>query len=147
MILPGLHISENEIRGKQVVSVKLDTSRLTSNKTYTTVLVLNTNGDMVRLPVSCVVSPVTTEILPDVNKRDKDGYTPLNVTRKVGQNIGRGLLGVLVGGLFAFIGLLVGGIVSLPLVLLFGNENMTAYTGVLGFIIGAIYGFTSVWFK
>ena len=67
----GLRISESKIRGEGVVSVKLDASQLTPNKMYQTVLVFNTNGGMVRVPVSC-------NIIEDINKRDKDGNTPLH---------------------------------------------------------------------
>ena len=70
--MPGLQVSDTEIRGGGAVSVKLDASRLTPNKTHHTVLVFNTNGGMMRVPVSCAVILV-------VNTKDKDGKTPLHI--------------------------------------------------------------------
>ena len=69
--MPGLQVLGTEIQGGGVVSVKLDASQLTPNKMYQTVLVFNTNGGMMRVPVSC-------NIIEDINKRDKDGNTPLH---------------------------------------------------------------------
>ena len=54
--LPGLQISNTYIRGSGVVSVKLDTSQLTPNKTYQTTLTVNTKHETLEIPISCYVS-------------------------------------------------------------------------------------------
>ena len=73
--MPGLQVSGTEIQGGGVVSVKLDTSRLTPNETHQSVLVFDTNGSVMGLPVSCSVIP---KAVPDVNTKDADGNTPLH---------------------------------------------------------------------
>lgn len=54
--LSGLQISNENIRGRGVVSVKLDTSQLTPNKTYQTTLEVNTKHETLEIPISCYVS-------------------------------------------------------------------------------------------
>lgn len=54
--LLGLGISNTHIRDRGVVSVKLDTSQLTPNKTYQTTLEVNTKNGTLEIPVSCYVS-------------------------------------------------------------------------------------------
>ena len=50
----GLWLSSTTIRGKAVLTVTLDTSRLAVNQTHNTALVIKTNGRELRVPISCV---------------------------------------------------------------------------------------------
>ena len=52
--IPGLRLSSTTIRGKAVLTVTLDTSRLAVNQTHNTALVITTNGSELRVPISCV---------------------------------------------------------------------------------------------
>ena len=52
--MPGLRLSSTTIRGKAVLTVTLDTSRLAVNQTHNTALVIKTNGSELRVPISCV---------------------------------------------------------------------------------------------
>ena len=88
--MPGLLVSDTVIRGESVISVKLDASRLTPDKTHQTTFVLNTNGGMVRVPVSCDVIPIKTiEEIPaflrvkERLKTDKDDNTLLHTVAEV----------------------------------------------------------------
>ena len=52
--MQGLRLSSTTIRGKAVLTVTLDTSRLAVNQTHQTALVITTNGGELRVPISCV---------------------------------------------------------------------------------------------
>ena len=52
--MPGLRLSSTTIRGKAVLTVTLDTSRLAVNQTHNTALVIKTNRSELRVPISCV---------------------------------------------------------------------------------------------
>ncbi len=54
--LPGLRISNTHIQDRGVISVKLDTSRLTPNKTYQTTLEVNTKNETLEIPISCYIT-------------------------------------------------------------------------------------------
>ena len=81
--IPELQISDTEIRDEGVVSVQLDASQLLANKTHQTALVFNTNGGMMRLPVSCSVIP---KAISDVNTKDADGNTSLHLAARAGDH-------------------------------------------------------------
>ena len=76
--IPWLQVSETEIRGDGVVSIELDTSQLTPNKTHETALVINTNGGSLTIPVCCNTPLTKTKVLPNVNAKDENGWTPLH---------------------------------------------------------------------
>ena len=69
--MSGLQISETEIRGEGSVSVKLDASYLSANKTYQTDLVFSTNGGMVRVPISCDIIQEPTRVVRDVKVNNR----------------------------------------------------------------------------
>lgn len=70
--MPGLQVLDTEIQGGAVISVKLDPSLLTPNKTYQIALVFKTNGGMIRVLVSC-------NIILNVNTKNEYGETPLHI--------------------------------------------------------------------
>lgn len=62
--LPGLQISQHEIRGKATVTLTLEPQHLAVKRGYHTELVVDTNGGVLRVPFSCYVSyPVSKTIL------------------------------------------------------------------------------------
>ena len=64
--LPGLQISNTEINGTGVVSVALDASSLASRKTHKTSLVVKTNGEQLKVPISCYVDNLTQQAVQRV---------------------------------------------------------------------------------
>ena len=61
--MSGLQISNTEIQGDGVVTIKLDASALTVKQKHQTSLVVNTNGDPLKVPVSCYITyPVQNSI-------------------------------------------------------------------------------------
>lgn len=61
--MPGLQISNTEINGKGVVTVKLDASALTAKQKHQASLVVDTNGGTVKVPVSCYITyPIQNSI-------------------------------------------------------------------------------------
>ena len=61
--MPGLQISNTEIQGDGVVTVKLDASALTAKQKHQTSLDVATNGGTVKVPVSCYITyPVQNSI-------------------------------------------------------------------------------------
>ena len=85
--MPGLEFSESKIRGEGVVSVKLNASRLTPNKTHQTTLVFSTNGSVIRVPVSCNVNQKSTRVVPDVKVKNRAEKT-INYFEVLGLSIG-----------------------------------------------------------
>ena len=53
--MPGLQISSSPIRGRAVVTVKLDASPLTAKQRHETTLIIKTNGRELTVPISCYV--------------------------------------------------------------------------------------------
>ncbi len=53
--MPGLRVSSTPIRGRAVVTVKLDASPLTAKQTHETELIIKTNGGELAIPISCYV--------------------------------------------------------------------------------------------
>ena len=68
----GLRLSSTTIRGKAVLTVMLDTSRLAVNQTHNTALVIKTNGSELRVPISCV--PV--DVAAPSTSSSQDSETP-----------------------------------------------------------------------
>ena len=64
--LPWLQISATQIQGEGVISVGLDTSRLTPNQMYQTALIFNTKGRTLKIPISCYVSYPVQQSVQDV---------------------------------------------------------------------------------
>ena len=61
--MPGLQISNTEIQGDGVVTVKLDASALTAKQKHQASLVVTTNGSTITVPVSCYITyPVQNSI-------------------------------------------------------------------------------------
>ncbi len=53
--LPGLQISETEIIGDGVITVKLDASALKAKQTHKTSLIIDTNAGNIIVPISCYI--------------------------------------------------------------------------------------------
>ena len=61
--MSGLQISNTEIRGDGVVTIKLDASVLTAKQKHQASLVVDTNGGTLKVPVSCYITyPVQNSI-------------------------------------------------------------------------------------
>ena len=61
--MPGLQISNTEIQGDGVVTVKLDASALTAKQKHQASLVVATNGETITVPVSCYITyPIQNSI-------------------------------------------------------------------------------------
>lgn len=61
--MPGLQISNTEIQGDGVVTIKLDARALTAKQKHQASLVVDTNGGTVKVPVSCYITyPVQNSI-------------------------------------------------------------------------------------
>ncbi len=61
--IPGLQISNTEIQGDGVVTIKLDARALTAKQKHQASLVVDTNGGTVKVPVSCYITyPVQNSI-------------------------------------------------------------------------------------
>ena len=61
--MPGLQISNTEIQGGGVVTIKLDARALTAKQKHQASLVVDTNGGTVKVPVSCYITyPVQNSI-------------------------------------------------------------------------------------
>ena len=72
--MPGLRLSSTTIRGKAVLTVTLDTSRLAVNQTHNTALVITTNGSELRVPISCV--PVVVAAPSTSSSQDSETPPP-----------------------------------------------------------------------
>ena len=62
----GLQISSPPIRGRAVVTVKLDTSHLTVKQMHEIRLIIKTNGGEFVIPISCYVDYPTEESIRQV---------------------------------------------------------------------------------
>ena len=64
--LSGLEISNAEINGTGVISVTLDASSLASRETHEASLVVKTNGEQLKIPISCYVDNLTQQAVQQV---------------------------------------------------------------------------------
>ena len=86
--LPGLQISNTEINGTGVISVALDASSLASRKTHKTSLVVKTDGEQLKIPISCYVDNFTQRAVQQVAKSGLSMAGIAFVTRLIIQQFG-----------------------------------------------------------
>ena len=147
--MPGLRISDTEIKGNGIVTVELDASALTAKQTHKGWLAVETNGGELNIPISCYIDYPSQKSIPEVPKIEKKSQIR-NTGRSIGWWLATGLLTILFSTIGGFIAGIVVGPIGAVIIFLLGlfrilPDNTINEDSVLSFIViaGMVIGFIS----